>query len=148
MLKKPTLLRCAVLAALLLPAAAHAEAENAKPLIGWRRDFQNVAEPGRPAEEGGKPLLLRFHARWCGPCRVMDARVWPDAEVARAVNERFTPVEIDIDSPDAAALARQYGIIGVPTIVLLNREGREVARANFMSPEQMMAFLKSGAAAR
>jgi len=145
MFKKQILFHYAALAAIVLPGITRAETENTKPLIDWHRDFQSMTAPGRSAE-AKKPLLLRFYARWCGPCRVMDARVWPDADVARAVNERFTPVEIDIDSPEADALVRQYGIIGVPTIILLSREGQEVARANFMSPEQTVAFLKNEAA--
>lgn len=127
----------AILTLLIAPLALQAGE------IEWRRDFQSLTAPaGQPAE---KPLLLRFFAKWCGPCRVMDARVWPDADVIEAVAQRYTPVEIDIDAPGASEFARKYNIIGVPTIVLLDRDGKEMARANFMSPEQTVTFLKEAA---
>lgn len=130
------------LAAMILPVTASAT-EPAARKIEWRHDVQNVL---KETSADDKPILLRFFAKWCGPCRVMDARVWPDAQVTQAINDSFTPVEIDIDTPGAADIARQYGVNAVPTIILLNRKGSEVARANFMSPEQLLVFLKDASA--
>lgn len=64
-----------------------------------------------------KPLLLSFTASWCQPCKSF-------APVLGAVHskhgERIDVIRVDIDAcPD---LARQYGIRGVPTSILL-RDG-------------------------
>ena len=74
----------------------------------------------------------------------MAAQVWPDPQVVKAVNDAYIPIEVDIDTPEAAAIINQFGINAVPTIVVLDRQGKEVARTNFMSVEQTLVFLKKG----
>jgi len=62
--------------------------------------------------------VLRFTASWCGPCKALAMNL---------ENANLTmPIEVvDIDiHPDVAA---EYGIRGVPTLVMLN-ENIEVKR--------------------
>ena len=62
--------------------------------------------------------VLRFTASWCGPCKALAMNL---------ENSNLTmPIEVvDIDiHPDVAA---EYGIRGVPTLVMLN-ENIEVKR--------------------
>jgi thioredoxin-like negative regulator of GroEL len=62
--------------------------------------------------------VLRFTASWCGPCKALAMNL---------ENANLTmPIEVvDIDvHPDVAA---EYGIRGVPTLVMLN-ENLEVKR--------------------
>ena len=62
--------------------------------------------------------VLRFTASWCGPCKSLAMNL---------ENANLTlPVEVvDIDiHPDVAA---EYGIRGVPTLIMLN-ENLEVKR--------------------
>ncbi len=105
--------------------------------VRWRTDGPALLESTQD-----RPMLLRFTASWCGPCRVMNANVWPDPRVARTVNEHFIPVELDIDRPEVQAIARKFRIVGVPTLVLLDRSGQELDRANFMSVGQTVQFLE------
>ena len=62
--------------------------------------------------------IIRFTASWCGPCKSLATNL---------ENANLTlPIEVvDIDVHDA--LAREYGIRGVPTLVMLD-ENIEVKR--------------------
>lgn len=62
--------------------------------------------------------ILRFSATWCQPCKMLAKNL----ETAQL----DIPVEyVDIDSN--ATLTDDYGIRGVPTLVLLD-DGKEVSR--------------------
>lgn len=118
-------------------------ASQAKPesQIQWRENISETLSGQTPHE---KPVLLRFYANWCMPCRVMDAKVWPDDSVEEFVNQNYIPLELNIDTPEAAALARKYGVRGVPTIITLDKAGNETGRANFMTADQTLKLLKRG----
>lgn len=109
--------------------------------IQWHESMNEALAGGVPYE---KPVMLRFYANWCMPCRVMDAKVWPDDKVEAFVNQNYIPIELNIDNPDAADVARKYGVRGVPTIVTLDKSGKETGRANFMTTAQTLKLLEYG----
>ena len=59
------------------------------------------------------PVLVDFHATWCGPCRAVAPLV---ADVARAHAGRAIVVKVDIDKNRRAA--DQVGVSGVPTFAV------------------------------
>ncbi|MEV5377501.1 thioredoxin family protein [Streptomyces nondiastaticus] len=71
---------------------------------------------------GPVPVLVGLTAPWCGPCAVL-MPVLEDAVEARGA--ALTGVKADVDR--AAWAQERFGVLGVPTVLLL-REGREVFR--------------------
>ncbi len=69
---------------------------------------------------GEKPLLVEYHAPWCGYCRRLEPAF---ARVSQEYADRLTAVKIDIDKEPA--LADEEHIEVVPTLVLY-RSGRSV----------------------
>lgn len=70
---------------------------------------------------------LYFSASWCGPCRTLGPIM---QQVATEV-----PVEkVDVDSNQQ--LAMQYSIRNIPTVVLVNGEGKEFARSVGVQPKE------------
>jgi thiol:disulfide interchange protein DsbD len=98
----------------------------------------------RQAGMMGKPVLMDFYAEWCTACKELDEKTWPDASV-RSVLERFILVKLDLTKNDdrARAYQSQYGIIGMPTVILFDASGREKHRfEGYRPPEEVAATLR------
>jgi thiol:disulfide interchange protein len=108
--------------------------------VAWRTAFDAARAE---SAQTGKPILVDFTAAWCPPCQVMKHEVWPDADVAGAVNARFIPLLMDVDDPHGAEVAQKYGIRDIPTILVLDATGQVLRVGSFMSAGDMLGFLKS-----
>ena len=76
----------------------------------------------RVVRDANVPVLVDFHADWCGPCKIM-------APVLDALaRERAGGVLIaKLDTDRNPVMARRFDIRGIPSLIVF-RGGREVAR--------------------
>ncbi|HXS55513.1 MAG TPA: thioredoxin [Hanamia sp.] len=79
-----------------------------------------------------QPVLVDFHATWCGPCKQMAPEL---QRFAKNNTGKLRVIKIDIDKNQKAA--QQYQIQGVPTLILF-KEGKILWRqSGAMSSQQI-----------
>lgn len=88
------------------------------------------------AEADGVTALIDFYADWCGPCKML-------APIVEQLSEELSPgtivAKVNID--ENPAIAQKFGVMSIPTIVVL-KSGKETARAvGFASKEKLISML-------
>lgn len=95
------------------------------------------------ARAAGKPVVIDFYADWCLPCKELDEKTFTHPAVV-AESERFVRLKADLTrtgEEDVDRLSKEYAILGVPTIVFIGADGRELADVRLTGFEKPDAFL-------
>lgn len=94
--------------------------------------FRTVGTPAELetaiASRNGKPSLLYVTADWCVTCTLIDRSILSDPAV-RADLARFNLVKLDVSDNSAGQrqVMQSLQIVGPPTMIFVDREGREAA---------------------
>jgi thiol:disulfide interchange protein DsbD len=111
--------------------------------LAWSHDEPAAIAAARRA---GRPVILDFWADWCTACKELDRDAWTDPRV-RAEAARFVAVKVDgtDDTPAFQALTEKYGVVGMPTVILIDARGRELpARiTGSVSADEMVRWLSA-----
>jgi len=111
-----------------------ASAAAASPAV-WRNDFTGALKQAR--SENKRVLLDFTGSDWCPWCIKFDQDVLSTGRFAAYAGQKLELVKVDfprhtplgVDQQRANnALAKQFGVDGFPTYVLLNADGRELGR--------------------
>lgn len=94
------------------------------------------------AKKEGKLVFVDFYANWCSPCRLMDEYTFTDPELAKYMSDKYIPVKVNIDDFDGFAYKQQYNINLLPTLIVMNCDGKEIERKEEgLVPSTLSAFL-------
>lgn len=132
------------MAGLLAPPAFAADTapfavgDAAPDVVGKDRD----GEPIRLADSRGKVVVLSFWASWCPPCRkelpilenvqregndqikVIAVNYKEDAFLVRKLLSKMKDAQMTFTRDPDGALAKRFGLKGLPLMVMIRRDGR------------------------
>lgn len=78
-------------------------------------------------------ILVDFFATWCGPCKML-------GPVLEKTESDIKVIKVDTD--EFEELAREYGVMSIPTLVLIEK-GKEVKKnIGFIDKNKLLEFLK------
>ena len=80
--------------------------------------------------------LLKYEAPWCAGCKVL-TNLLKDVDLSGI---EVVPINIDVDKEQA--LAKDFNVRSIPTLVLLDSTGEEIRRSTgALTKDQLMKFL-------
>ena len=74
--------------------------------------------------------LLYFSATWCGPCRMLGPVM---KEISDENIIEVDKIDVDTNDPRIA----QYGVRNIPTVIMIDESGAELAKRVGASPKQV-----------
>lgn len=76
------------------------------------------------AKKENKLVMFDAYTTWCGPCKVLKTKVFPNKELGEYINKRFVSIGVDMEAGEGIQLANQYPLDGYPTIFFLDSDGK------------------------
>jgi thioredoxin:protein disulfide reductase len=130
-------------ASLLLVAGVAFAIPSQGSKVEWTRYDMAALDAARAS---GKPTIIDFTADWCIPCKELDSRTFSDRAVASEI-QRFSRIKADVtqNNENNQALLQRYGVVGPPTVVFLDGNGRELRDlrlVGFEKPDEFLSRLK------
>ena len=83
-----------------------------------------------------KPVLLDFWAPWCAPCRM----VLPIVEEIAAERSDIKVGKVNVD--EQMALARQFKVMSIPTLVVMRNGQVAKKTTGALSKDEILELLK------
>ena len=84
-----------------------------------------------------KPVVVDFHALWCGPCKVQSPIL---QEIAGELGDRIRVIKIDVDQNQE--IANRYQIRSVPTLMIFKNGEIKYRQAGVHTKQQLMGVLQ------
>ena len=91
-------------------------------------DFSEVIKNGK--------VVIDCYAPWCGPCRMLSPII--DELSKEITNYSFYKLNVD----NAEEVSRQYGIMSIPTLLIIENGVLIQKLVGFKSKEELLEILK------
>lgn len=91
-------------------------------------------------------IIIDFYADWCIPCKELDALTFTDPRVIEE-SKKFSTFKADMTkslSPDVETMREKFNIVGVPTVLIIDSEGKEAGRiTGFVNADEFLKIISN-----
>jgi len=94
------------------------------------------------AKKEGKVIFVDAYTTWCGPCKRMAKKTFPDPAVGEYFNAQFVNMKIDMEKPEGRKFKAKYPVQAFPTLYFIGPDGETVHKQK--GAQDAVNFLKIG----
>jgi thiol:disulfide interchange protein DsbD len=109
----------------------------------WTDDQVVLAE----AKQAKAPVVMDFGANWCLPCKKYETDVFADPNVHKAISDGYVALKVDVtkDTDADRALQEKYKAETLPTVIIVDKDGKEIRRFGepIPSPGEFLQALRA-----
>ncbi|MFY9242866.1 MAG: thioredoxin family protein [Polaribacter sp.] len=121
-------------------------------ILKWQ---SNYAEALKKSKEENKPVLIYFTGSdWCGPCKVLDEKLFHTEKFKELSDKSLILLEVDIPhkldllTPEKIkenfTLQLDYKVKSFPTLLMVNYKGKKLAeKSGYVLAEYYYPFFES-----
>ncbi len=97
------------------------------------------------ALQNNNKMIIDFYADWCIPCKELDALTFSNPNVIEEM-KNFSIFKVDMTqtlSEETEKLRKQFNILGMPTVLLIDSNGKEVNRlTGFVNANEFLSLIE------
>ena len=129
-----------VFSVLVIAVSVYALVPSDRESIIW----EPYSDPALANIGDNRGIIIDFYADWCIPCKELDALTFTDQRVIE-LSKEFVTLKADMTrsvSPEVESLRNKFNIVGVPTILILDANGKELNRiTGFVNADEFYKIL-------
>lgn len=112
---------------IMIALAGYMLVPSEKESIAWEKfEYASYEE----SLGSNKKMIIDFYADWCIPCKELDALTFSDPNIIE-MTKNFDSYKVDMTkslSDETDALRKRFDIKGMPTVLIIDSNGKEAAR--------------------
>lgn len=113
--------------------------ESTTQFTGWTKYSEEVLNEALHK----KPVIIDFYADWCAACKELEKFTFTNLEVKHAMeNALLLKVDATTENEHITPILEKYGVIGLPTIIFIERDGTVRKDLTLTGFEPPLDFIK------
>jgi thiol-disulfide isomerase/thioredoxin len=91
-----------------------------------------------------KLIYLDVYTTWCGPCKMLATRIFPQKEAGDKFNALFVNYRIDAEKGEGLDIAKKYQVSGYPTNLFIEPDKQTVVFRTMGASAEVAEFVAEG----
>lgn len=107
-----------------MPSCISPSSQFAREAEYWNDSYEKAK---LEAKQSGKPIFVDFRADWCSICKELEHTAFKEPKIS-VLFKKMILLKVDATNPndDVKALLERYKVVGLPTLLVLDKDGNEL----------------------
>ena len=99
-------------------------------LVSAQTKFEKLTftEALEKAKVENKMVFIDCYTSWCGPCKIMSDKIFPQKAVGEYMNGKFINLKFDMEEGEGVQIAAKFQVTVYPTFLILSPDGQLLHR--------------------